>query len=371
MCEHNRRRSRCVECQGTNVCLHKTQRNTCVECKGNSMCIHDKRKGNCVECGGINMCIHRVRKSTCRKCGGSSICKHDRQRNKCRDCPKCHVFMCDSRAVVSTGSVPGYSWRLIQGSLEPANGIEIHNDVLAAALLEKTEFSNADLDSFGENFLYESYIKVGDQYYTPAAACLTCTRNERWARIQGGERRVHQWLGKQGVALIKVPKPTAVRKKKETKVKEVLDSNDIVHLNDRREVNRDSSCENSSNRPDFQVRHAHAELLTIYIEVDEYQHRSIKSACELSRLNNLLACFEYQRHLVVIRYNPDPFTAGGKRMTCKELPLAEREKVLLRELNRVKELAADPTNFKDIITVIHIAFDCDCCLERCASVRTT
>jgi len=279
--------------------------------------------------------------------------------------------MCDSRAVVSTGSVPGYSWRLIQGSLEPANGIEIHNDVLAAALLEKTEFSNADLDSFGENFLYESYIKVGDQYYTPAAACLTCTRNERWARIQGGERRVHQWLGKQGVALIKVPKPTAVRKKKETKVKEVLDSNDIVHLNDRREVNRDSSCENSSNRPDFQVRHAHAELLTIYIEVDEYQHRSIKSACELSRLNNLLACFEYQRHLVVIRYNPDPFTAGGKRMTCKELPLAEREKVLLRELNRVKELAADPTNFKDIITVIHIAFDCDCCLERCASVRTT
>jgi len=180
---------------------------------------------------------------------------------------------------------------------------------------------------------------------------------------------LHQWLEKQGVALIKVPKSPGVHKEKETKIKEVLDSNDIGHLNDRREENRDGSCESSSNRPDFQVRHDHAELLTIYIEVDEHQHRSIKSTCELSRLNNLLACFEYQRHLVVIRYNPDPFTVGGKRMTCKELPLVEQERLLMGELNRVKELAPDPTNFKDILTVIYIAFDCDC-TTPCGYVHT-
>jgi len=258
---------------------------------------------------------------------------------------------------------------VIEGLFEPATGIEIHNDMLATALVEKANFTNADLDRFGEDFSYNSYIKVGEQYYTPAGACASCRRNERWARIQSGEMRLHQMLEKQGVALIKVPRPTVVRKKKETKIKEVLDSNDIVHLNDRREENRDRTCESSSNRPDFQVRHEHAELLTIYIEVDEYQHRSIKSACELSRLNNLLACFEYQRHLVVLRYNPDPFNMGGKRMTCKDLPLVEREKLLLRELNRVKELAADPTNFKDIITVIHIAFDCDC-TTPCGYVHT-
>jgi len=323
-------------------------------------------KSRCRECGGSSYCVHQKIKKRCRECGGSWICIHGKEKNRCRECPKCHVHMCESRSVLLTGSVAGYSWRVIE---EPTTGTEIHNDVLAEALLEKVDFTNADLDRFGEDFLYESYIKVGDQYYTPAAACASCTRNERWARIQGGERRVHNWLGKQGVALIKVLKPIAVRKKKEMKIKDVLDSNDIGHLNDRREENRDRTCESSSNRPDFQVRHEHAELLTIYIEVDEYQHRSIKSACELSRLNNLLACFEYQRHLVVLRYNPDPFNMGGKRMTCKDLPLVEREKLLLRELNRVKELAADPTNFKDIITVIHIAFDCDC-TTPCGYVHT-
>jgi len=275
--------------------------------------------------------------------------------------------MCEKRAVLSTGSVAGYSWRVIE--LEPATGTEIHNDVLAAALLEKVEFTNADLDRFGEDFFYDSYIKVGDKYYAPAGACARCALDERWSRIQGGERILHRWLEKQGVALIKVPKPTGIRKKKETKIKEMLDSNDIGHLNDRREENRDGTCESSSNRPDFQVRHEHAELVTIYIEVDEHQHRSIKSTCELSRLNNLLACFEYQRHLVVLRYNPDPFNMGGKRMTCRELPLLEREKLLLRELNRVKEQAADPGNFKDILTVIYIAFDCDC-TTPCGYVHT-
>jgi len=248
-------------------------------------------------------------------------------------------------------------------------GTQIHNDVLAVALLEKVVFTNADIDRFREYFFYDSYIKVGDKYYKPAGACASCARDERRSRIQGGERILHRWLEKQGVALIKVPKPTGIRKKKETKIKEMLDNNDIGHVNDKREENRDGSCESSSNRPDFQVRHNHAELLTIYIEVDEHQHRSIKSTCELSRLNNLLACFEYQRHLVVLRYNPDPFTAGGKRITCKELPLVEREKLLLRELNRVKELAADPGNFKDILTVIYIAFDCDC-TTPCGYVHT-
>jgi len=60
---------------------------------------------------------------------------------------------------------------------------------------------------------------------------------------------------------------------------------------------------------------------------------------------------------------------GGKRMTCRELPLVEREKLLLRELNRVKELAADPGNFKNILTVFYIAFDCDC-TTPCGYVHT-
>jgi len=33
---------------------------------------------------------------------------------------------------------------------------------------------------------------------------------------------------------------------------------------------------------------------------------------------------------------------------------------LMRELNQVIAQAADPANFKDVLTVIYIAFDCDC-----------
>ena len=32
----------------------------------------------------------------------------------------------------------------------------------------------------------------------------------------------------------------------------------------------------------------------------------------------------------------------------------------MRELNQVIAQAADPANFKDVLTVICIAFDCDC-----------
>ena len=141
---------------------------------------------------------------------------------------------------------------------------------------------------------------------------------------------------------------------------DVLDTNDISHINDRAAKNRDATCERSDNRPDFQVKHANDELITIYIEVDENQHKRTTTACELSRLNDLLTSFQLQRHLVVLRYNPDPFNMGEKHMTCRELSRKEREDILMRELNQVIAQATDPANFKDILTVIYIAFDCDC-----------
>jgi len=301
-------------------------------------------------------------------CGGSQICIHGRQKINCRECPKCHVHMCEKRAAISTGSVAGYCWRAIEGSQEPATGTEIHNELLAAALLQKVDFTNADLDSFDQDYFYDTYIKVDNKYYTPAGACYGCARDERRSRIHGCEKKLHYWLRKKGVALIKLPK-TGAHKKKEMKVKIMLDVNHIDYVNDKRELNRDSTCESSANRPDFQVKHENDELVTIYIEVDENQHHSLQSTCELSRLNNLLTSFEFQRHLVVLRYNPDPFYVGDDHITCKELPRDEREKLLLRELNGVKEKAADPDNFKDILTVIYVGFDCKC-TTPCGYVHT-
>jgi len=387
ICIHDRQRESCRDCGGSQICIHDKAKSCCRHCGGSQLCEHNRRKSKCVDCGGFEICKHKKmrtlcrecdgrqlcehekRKDLCSQCGGRQICSHGKVRSTCPQCPLCHVHMCEKHAVISTGSVAGYCWREVEGSQEPSTGNEIHNELLAAALLQKMEFTNADLDSFHQDFFYDTYIKVENKYYTPAGACAGCARDERRSRIQGGEKKLHHWLHKQGVKLISLPTTVVVRKKKETKVKNLLDINNISYVNDKREVNRDATCESSSNRPDFQVRHENGELVTIYIEVDEYQHRQIESTCELSRLNNLLASFENQRHLVVLRYNPDVFNVGGKRITFKEFPRREREKLLLRELNYVKQQAADPDNFKDILTVIYIGFDCQC-TTPCGYIHT-
>jgi len=256
----------------------------------------------------------------------------------------------------STGGTLAYKWQEIE---EPTSGTEIYNDLLASALLQKQEFNNGELEKFQADFFYDTYIKVGEKYYTPAGMCFSCARAEQRSRFHGNERIVHYSLKRQGITLAAVPR-TGARKLKEMRVLDVLDTNDISQVNDKRAKNRDTACERSAFRPDFQVKHANDELVTIYVEVDENQHKRTSTACELSRLNDLLTSFQLQRHLVVVRYNPDPFNVGEKRITCRELPRSEREGILMRELNQAIAQAADPANFKDILTVIYIGFDCDC-----------
>jgi len=256
----------------------------------------------------------------------------------------------------STGRTTAYQWKEIE---KPETGTEIYNDLLASALLQKPEFNRAELDRFDQEFFYNTYIKVGEKFYTPAGTCSTCARAKQRSRFKGNERVLHYSLKRQGVTLTAAPR-TGARKKKEMRILDVLDTSDISQVNDKTAENRDSTCERAEFRPDFQVKHANEELITIYIEVDENQHKRTTTACELSRLNDLLTSFQLQRHLVVLRYNPDPFNMGEKRVTCRELPRKEREDILMRELNQVIAQAADPANFKDILTVIYIAFDCDC-----------
>ena len=85
-CEHNRRRTICIECGGGGICEHNRQRSRCRECGGGSICKHNKRKSRCRECGGSEICEHNRERSQCRECGGSSFCQHDKIRSKCREC---------------------------------------------------------------------------------------------------------------------------------------------------------------------------------------------------------------------------------------------------------------------------------------------
>jgi hypothetical protein len=144
---------------------------------------------------------------------------------------------------------------------QPTTGNEIYNDLLASALLQKLEFNSGELEKFQEDFFYDSYIKVGEKYYKPVGLCVSCARGERRSRFKGNERIVHYSLKRQGITLTAVSR-TAARKKKEMRILDVLDTNDISQVNDKRAKNRDSECDRSAYRPDFQVKHANDELIT-------------------------------------------------------------------------------------------------------------
>jgi len=260
---------------------------------------------------------------------------------------------------LSNNSTPAYTWQKVVGGQEPNNGIEIYNTKLAAALQIKMDFSIKELDWFAEDFYYDSYIKVDDTYYTPAGTCRKCHRRQYDTRNNGAATRLHHFLQTRDITTTPLP-PTGARKLKEMKIKNTLDEHEIAYVNDVTVLDRDNDCEKSLSRPDFQVKHTHQELVTIYVEVDENQHKSYTDTCELVRLNNIVVSGQFRRPLVVVRYNPDPFTVGNKRVTCQELHRKDREDIFLCELKKVMLAAAHPESFPPLLRVIKIGFDCNC-----------
>jgi hypothetical protein len=85
-CEHDRKKSHCKDCGGSQICKHDRYKSICKECGGGSICPHDRIKSKCRDCGGGSICEHDRRKSECRDCGGGSICEHDRRKSHCKIC---------------------------------------------------------------------------------------------------------------------------------------------------------------------------------------------------------------------------------------------------------------------------------------------
>ena len=86
ICEHNRQRSRCIECGGSQICEHSRLRSQCKECGGGAICKHNRRRTLCKECRGGGICEHNRQRSKCKDCGGSQICEHNRNRSECKEC---------------------------------------------------------------------------------------------------------------------------------------------------------------------------------------------------------------------------------------------------------------------------------------------
>jgi hypothetical protein len=106
-CEHNRERSKCKSCGGSQICEHRKRRNECIDCGGSSICEHRKRRSRCIDCGGSQICEHRKHRSRCIDCGGSSICEHRKRRNQCIDCGGSQI--CEHRKLRNTCKLCGGS----------------------------------------------------------------------------------------------------------------------------------------------------------------------------------------------------------------------------------------------------------------------
>ena len=97
----------CVQCRTRDVayrsaikCEHNRQKSQCKECGGSQICEHNKRKSQCKECGGVSICEHNRERSKCKECGGVGICEHNRQKSRCKECdPKGHLSTIVSSSV--------------------------------------------------------------------------------------------------------------------------------------------------------------------------------------------------------------------------------------------------------------------------------
>ena len=50
-CIHNRRKSICKECHGSQICCHNRRKDMCYECGYKpKKCIHNKERSRCIEC---------------------------------------------------------------------------------------------------------------------------------------------------------------------------------------------------------------------------------------------------------------------------------------------------------------------------------
>ena len=85
-CSHNKTKTQCRDCGGSQICEHNRRKTECKDCGGSQICEHNRRKSQCKDCGGGSICEHNRQKSKCKDCGGGSICSHNREKTKCKEC---------------------------------------------------------------------------------------------------------------------------------------------------------------------------------------------------------------------------------------------------------------------------------------------
>lgn len=69
------------------LCEHDKRKDSCKECNPKGFCEHNKRKYDCKDCKATSFCKHGSRKYRCKKCNEIEIlCEHFNPEDKCIEC---------------------------------------------------------------------------------------------------------------------------------------------------------------------------------------------------------------------------------------------------------------------------------------------
>lgn len=100
LCKHNREKYDCFECDGKGICEHGSRKRTCIKCDGSQICEHKKHKNRCVDCNGSQICEHKNIRYLCGLCEGKGICEHKINKKVCKICnPIDHMLSLQRRRI--------------------------------------------------------------------------------------------------------------------------------------------------------------------------------------------------------------------------------------------------------------------------------
>ena len=88
LCEHLKRRTRCITCGGGALCPHGRMNRA--KCALHTVCVHNKAKAKCRLCGNTH-CVHGIDRRECGRCS-TVPCRHGQPRHGCPSCR--HRYAC-------------------------------------------------------------------------------------------------------------------------------------------------------------------------------------------------------------------------------------------------------------------------------------
>ena len=341
ICEHNKVKSQCKECGGSAYCEHNKQKRDCKECGGSGICEHNKRKSQCKECGGSGICEHNKQKSHCKECGGSSICEHNKRKSTCKECGGSSI--CEHNKIKSTCKECGGSeiceHNKRKSTCKECGGSEIceHNkqksyckDCGGSAYCEHNKQKRRCKQCGGSGICEHNKLK---------STCKECGGSElcksSWCETYGNKKYNGYCL----ICCVNLFPEIQVTRNYKTKEKDVVDRI-IKHYPNFTWVS-DKKVEDgcSKRRPDLLL-----DLGThiLIIEVDENKHNEYNCLCENKRLMEISKDLNH-RSIIFIRFNPDGYVDlnGNKISSCwktttKGLTIIKKEKEWEERINKLK-----------------------------------